>query len=130
MYEVAFSVHGNPVGQGSMRHVGRGRLIHSPKLNAWREIVVAAVRDQAELTDMMHGAVRLSLTFTMPQPKTPKDLPTTRSSYDLDKLIRAIGDALTIGGLIEDDSRILNIRASKRYGETPGVLIQLGAIHD
>jgi Holliday junction resolvase RusA-like endonuclease len=35
---------------------------------------------------------------------------------DSDKLIRLIGDALTIAGVIADDALIVRILAEKRYG--------------
>lgn len=132
MYEIVFSVAGKPIGQGSMRHVGGGRLIHSSKLNEWRQQVVQAVVDQAALTGMLTGAIRVRYEFTIPYLKNyrPGDLPTTRSSYDGDKLERAIADALTIGRLIEDDSRIVGASWDKRYGEYPGVLIKIGRIND
>lgn len=127
MPHVTFTVHGKPVGQGSMRHVGGGRLIHSKELTAWRETVVKAL--QAEDIDMITGPVRVSMQFTIPMLKTPThQLPITRSSYDLDKQVRAIGDALTIARVIEDDSRITDLMASKRYGEQPGVTIHVWSI--
>jgi Holliday junction resolvase RusA-like endonuclease len=46
---------------------------------------------------------------------------------DLDKLIRAILDGIT-GILIEDDSQVVNITATKQYAqanEQHGVLIEL-----
>jgi Holliday junction resolvase RusA-like endonuclease len=33
---------------------------------------------------------------------------------DLDKLIRTVGDALKVGGLIADDARICRLTADKR----------------
>jgi Holliday junction resolvase RusA-like endonuclease len=46
---------------------------------------------------------------------------------DLDKLLRAIGDALTIAGVFADDSRIIEINASKSFADQrpPGVHIHL-----
>jgi crossover junction endodeoxyribonuclease RusA len=46
---------------------------------------------------------------------------------DADKLLRAVGDALT-GVLIEDDARVVNIAGSKRYcvgDEPPGAIITI-----
>lgn len=127
MNEHVFTVHGKPIGQGSMRHVGGGRLIHSAALTAWRETVVKAL--QQEDLDTITGPVGVRMTFTIPLIKKPTHhLPITRSSYDLDKLVRAIGDALTIAQVIEDDSRIVTLVAYKRYGEEPGVRIDLWSL--
>jgi Holliday junction resolvase RusA-like endonuclease len=129
-YEVEFSVEGVPVGQGSLRHVGNGRLVHTAKLITWREKVVEAVQDQAQLTDMVTGPVCVIMHFRVPHLTTRAKWPSTRSSHDLDKLVRAIGDALTMGGLIEDDSRIIKLQATKRYDDNPGVTIKLGRVWD
>ena len=51
---------------------------------------------------------------------------------DLDKLIRAVGDGLSVdAGLLKDDSRISSIKAEKRYcerQEVPGALIVLSSL--
>jgi Holliday junction resolvase RusA-like endonuclease len=58
----------------------------------------------------------LIVNFYMPKPKTvTRLLPSV--SPDLDKLIRAVGDALTDSGIVTDDSRIVRISARKLYAE-------------
>jgi Holliday junction resolvase RusA-like endonuclease len=51
---------------------------------------------------------------------------------DLDKLTRAVGDALSINcHLLQDDSQITEIKATKRYclgSEEPGALIQIDVL--
>jgi len=42
---------------------------------------------------------------------------------DLDKLERAIGDALTDAGVWVDDGQVVNSHTQKWYAETPGVHI-------
>jgi Holliday junction resolvase RusA-like endonuclease len=50
----------------------------------------------------------------------------------LDKLTRAVGDALSINcHLLQDDSQITEIKATKRYclgSEEPGALIQIDVL--
>jgi Holliday junction resolvase RusA-like endonuclease len=46
---------------------------------------------------------------------------------DLDKYLRSTGDAMT-GTLYVDDSRIVEIAASKRFGATPGARIRVSTI--
>jgi Holliday junction resolvase RusA-like endonuclease len=75
----------------------------------------------------MQGAISLTAIFFMPRPKSVvRPLPSVKP--DLDKLIRAIGDAATKAGVIQDDSQICEIVAHKVYeaDDLPrGVLITL-----
>lgn len=112
---VTFKVEGRPAPQGSKRHVGNGRLIESSKhLPEWRTRVVEAAYDIAIATDQIDGPISLNVRFYLKPPKLlQRTHPTTVP--DLDKLIRAICDALQIGGLIQNDSQIVMIHAMKTY---------------
>lgn len=44
---------------------------------------------------------------------------------DLDKLARAVGDALTQSAVVRDDSLIVRWQLEKVYGEQPGVQVVL-----
>jgi Holliday junction resolvase RusA-like endonuclease len=104
-----------------MKHIGNGRMIASndKKLKAWRAAVVEAIQQQFLIDgDLTHFEVacRLSIRFCVGEPaKLKRDYPTV--PYDLDKLIRAIGDACQDSGLVSNDSIFVNIDASKRYAE-------------
>jgi len=65
----------------------------------------------------------------MPKPKTV-DSPLPSVAPDLDKLVRAVGDALAIAGVYADDSRIVRISARKVYaqGIEPGASISVKTI--
>jgi crossover junction endodeoxyribonuclease RusA len=125
-------VPGIPKPQGSKRHVGHGVMLESSKdLGPWRERIALACHNT--MTDarlpMLAGAQTISLRFVLPRPKaTPKSYtPLATRRTDLDKLARAVLDAIT-HVLIVDDSLITTLHASKRLaepGETPGVLIQI-----
>ncbi len=116
----SFLVPGEPVGQGSMKHIGNGRMIASndKKLKVWRQAIIDAVHLKfLELDEKVFfdQALKLEVGFCVERPKTVKrELPTT--PYDLDKQIRAVGDALTLSGVISDDAIITDILATKRYG--------------
>lgn len=115
-----FEVAGEPVGQGSMRHIGNGRLIaqNDKKLKAWRSAIVEAIHAKFALTGdvQFEDATRLVVRFCIGEPKTLKRLyPTV--PYDLDKLVRAIGDGCQDSGLVSNDSIFTDIVASKRYAE-------------
>ena len=117
----SFDVPGEPVGQGSMKHIGNGRMIASndKKLKVWREAVVDAVHLkflQIEEKPFYDSAIKVDMRFCVTRPKTVKrEYPIT--PYDCDKLIRAVGDSLTMSGVISDDAIITDITATKRYGD-------------
>ena len=131
--EIEFVVQGLPISQGSMKSFGNGRMVHSNKnLKAWRTSVFQAGAigsEQYGFFAQKEMAVRMELLFMLPHPKTVMRVRHTVRP-DLDKLIRAIGDALS-GACYVDDSQIVTIIAHKRYivgNEIPGVLIILKVI--
>jgi Holliday junction resolvase RusA-like endonuclease len=74
--------------------------------------------------------VKLKVTFYIERPKQPKYKIYPGGKPDLDHYIRAVGDALTIGGLLADDALIVKILAEKVWcgPETkpePGATIEL-----
>lgn len=114
---ISFFVPGAPAPQGSKRHVGHGRMIESSKaLGPWRERVALAAHPHAD--GLIGGAVAIRLDFVMPRPKsTPKrSTPPAVKKPDIDKLSRAILDAIT-GILIADDSQVVTLYATKRLAE-------------
>ncbi|APU20919.1 RusA family crossover junction endodeoxyribonuclease [Actinoalloteichus sp. GBA129-24] len=122
-------VAGHPAPQGSKRHVGRGILVESSKaVKPWRESIRWAASGMTR-----HGAgepVAVDLEFVMPRPtSTPKRrTPPAVKRPDLDKLVRAVFDALTSAGTIADDSQATELRARKRLAELdeiPGVHIRV-----
>lgn len=133
---VAFFVAGNPVAQGSKRIGRHGRhpviLDNNDKqLGPWRERV-AIVAHNAMLDaglPIYTGAVSVCLSFVLPRPKSaPKrSTPPAAKRPDIDKLIRAILDAIT-DVVVHDDALVVNLHAYKRLaeiGETPGVEIRV-----
>ena len=135
---IRFTVMGIPAPQGGSRPVGTAqgpRLITTGGvgLKTWRADVSAEAARQA----VRHGCLTLPLSvtaiFRFPMPKSrPAKLravgiaPKT-TAPDLDKLCRALGDALTVGGLIGDDARIVEWQAQKVevWQEWTGVLVML-----
>lgn len=125
-----FFVPGKAAPQGSKRHVGRGILIESSKeLGPWRERVALAAH--AVTTQMAEKSrpVGVDILFIMPRPtSTPKTkTPPAVKRPDLDKLTRAILDALT-GISYEDDSQVTYMSLKKRLsqvGEQPGAEIEV-----
>ena len=124
------TVEGNPVPQGSFRHVGNGRIISAnPKLNAWRQTIADQVALQTHQR-LIEGSIRVDLVFTLQRPKSvsrgARERPTVKP--DLDKLCRATLDAISLPRyvqLITDDSQVTDLHAAKRYADQtkPGVTI-------
>lgn len=112
---VSFLVEGVPIPQGSKKGfvVGRRAVIvddNKDKLKPWRAKVAAA----ADLGVTFDVPVFVAAVFYMPRPQRPKFvLPGVKP--DLDKLFRALGDGMTDGGLLSDDSRIVSKFVHKRY---------------
>lgn len=117
MTTTSFFVPGIPAPQGSKRYLGDGRMVESSKrVKPWRADIRAAAMQTFQ--QPITGAIRLDLYFAMPRPKshfgTGRYASRLRPSApghhtqkpDLDKLVRAVGDALT-GVAYHDDSQVV-----------------------
>lgn len=128
----SFEVAGAPSQQGSKKHVGRGRMVETAKgLPAWRAAVVAAARlSHGPHWETLDGPLKVELTVYLARPKSTRFKDYPAGPADLDKMQRAIGDALTIAGTIKDDARIVTWHASKRWavGCEPGAHITITEI--
>lgn len=133
MIRARFFVTGEPAPQGSKRIVqpkGHQRpllLEMSKKLPAWRAAVAAeALVARQQFSAPLAGPLAVSLSFAFRRPKKPtRPYPST----DLDKLARAVHDALVHAQLIVDDRQITVLSAMKTWttGESGcHVLIQDG----
>jgi crossover junction endodeoxyribonuclease RusA len=120
-------VPGRPAPQGSKRHVGAGILVESSKtVGPWRQ-TVAYTAAQVFVGPPLDGPLLVRLGFVMPRPAaTPKRrTPPAVKKPDVDKLARAVFDALT-SVVWRDDSQVVDVHATKRLAEldeTPGVHI-------
>lgn len=120
-----FSVDGIPVSQGSKTIAQGGgktwmRDANAKKLKPWRERVAQA----ADLGVTFDCPVKVFAYFDMPRPKRPKfERPATKP--DVDKLARALLDGMTDGGLLKDDSRVVDLHVVQRYSESPGVWVRV-----
>jgi len=125
------SVTGDPASQGS-HAIMNGRIVqvNSKKHKAWRTAIVQACIESLPADWIpLDEPVELIVNFYMSKPASVKrSLPSV--APDLDKLIRSVGDALAIGGVYADDSRIVRISARKLYaqGIEPGATIEVRAI--
>lgn len=132
---LSFTVSGQPLPQGSktmMKHRSTGRMIMLDDvkgLKPWRKEVTKAAHEAMGERIVIEGPVLLRCVFSLSRPKShfgtgrnanivkasaPKH-PHTKGTYDLDKLVRAIGDSLTDAGVWLDDSQVVELYATKVY---------------
>jgi len=133
---IAFSVPGQPVPQGSMAAItrgGRAVLVHSKRKRAdgskamtvpqWRTIVGSHARIAMKGRKLLDGPVSVSAVFYLARPKRPRcELPDTKP--DLDKLQRALGDALE-GTVLQQDSRIVHWDSRKVWADGAGPRVKV-----
>ena len=137
---LAFIVEGVPQAQGSMKSFGRGRVVHSnPKLTAWRTKVLAKAVSEARTqkwNPRPDTPLKITAYFYLARPKHTKYGAYPAGTPDLDKLQRAIGDALSPKyGMksIADDARIVKWDARKYWvntGGKPGVYIEIETLEN
>lgn len=148
IFLVHFSLHGTvPVPQGSKKAFvikGTNRAVltddNASKLKPFREAVAveaAAAMACAAIGPIMGGPLRVDATFEFPFLRSHfksdgvtlrNDRPTYKESRpDLDKLQRAIGDAMT-GVCYRDDAQIAEWRVRRIYSSSPGVTITVYAL--
>lgn len=136
MTQLTFTVPGVPAPQGSLVRTRYGVRPDNPATRPWRTAVgyeaTAAMR--AEHLDALLGPLALEVIFYFPRPKShyrtgklagvlkdnAPDFHTAKP--DADKLLRAIGDALT-GLVCRDDSQFAMVRAEKTYGEPRALIL-------
>lgn len=144
MIAATIVVHGIPAPKGSkafkgLTKDGKAILVESSKrVKPWSEAVKWAIVDAG--SPRIEGPVRVDILFTLVRPKKfwgkkHKNVrPTSKAGGDGDKLTRATWDCLTVMGVIEDDSRIVEWSGAKHYEgsdwgmQTPGAVIQIAAI--
>jgi crossover junction endodeoxyribonuclease RusA len=133
--ELYFTAFGTPRPQGSKRHFGNGVMIEASDVKPWRKTIANAVfeawtrsGDERPFTE----PVVVWATFYMPRPKSVKRFfPSV--APDLDKLQRALGDALSIDSqALLDDALIIKWFATKVYadGHEPGVSVGIRLYND
>lgn len=116
--EISFRVFGRPVQQGSKDIGPQGQLREAAKgLGVWRDLVqLEAMRERRNVGHTTFtGAVEVRMIFFVPVPASPIDPDFPIGPPDLDKYIRAVGDAMTKAGIYTDDSRIVRIVAEKHW---------------
>jgi Holliday junction resolvase RusA-like endonuclease len=125
MRDLSFVTVGLPAPQGSKNKWGGE---DNKRVKPFRDSVAADAATALNGEGMFAGPVEVHATFHFPRPKahyrTGKHADTLRDDAprfvqtkpDLDKLCRAVGDALA-GVLVRDDAQIVQWVANKMYGD-------------
>ena len=137
MSALEFRVRGIPAPQGSKRAYvrnGRANLVEmaGASLKAWRQDVTVAALAATRQGGwyVIDKPVAVHVGFYMPRPKSrPLDVIHAKRP-DIDKLTRAVLDALTTANVWEDDSLVADLKVWKRYEDEhgPGACIAVQVI--
>lgn len=136
---ITFTVPGEPQGKGRPRafRAGRGVRMYTPaKTEAYEQAVATAGRQAMAGREPMVGplAVDLMAVVSVPASWSKKrraaaleglELPAKKP--DADNVAKAIADGLN-GITYGDDAQVVELRVRKRYGEVPGVLVEIRGI--
>ena len=137
---VSFVCYSRGAPQGSKRALGPGRMIESSKrVKPFRKELAAAAMDTPLPKGWpMDAPMRVSYRFHFQRPKSHltskgalvKDAPeeaTSRSIGDIEKLARAVSDALS-GILFNDDSQVVEMHLAKAYDSFDMVVVTVEPI--
>jgi Holliday junction resolvase RusA-like endonuclease len=148
---ISFQVHGLPKGQPRARAFAQrfgnkysARMYDPGTADEWKEQVYLALKrelDRLQVTPTL-GAVRMTLTFSMPRPKAhygkrglkekaPRE---PVGKPDIDNLTKLVLDVVTKDGRVwRDDSQVTTMIACKGYvveGQRPGVWVSIATHGD
>ena len=117
-----FTVLGSPIPQGSMKAFtpkGWKRPIltsDNKKTKPWRQDVGQICLAELHGSPAGRGVpMRVMIAFYFERPKSVKSLAEKTTKPDIDKLARAVLDAIT-GIAFEDDSQVTELFVTKSYG--------------
>ena len=127
-----YSVLGEPCGKGRPRfNRASGRVFTPAKTRAWEQTAAAEFAYQHGLHQPFNAPLAAVIVAVFARPKgldcSHKRQPCScaddwrgRQPHigkpDLDNIAKAVGDALQFGGVVADDSRIVEMMARKTYG--------------
>lgn len=130
--QICFRVLGDPIPKGSMKAFFRPGMrfpvvTHDNKrMKPWADHVKSIAQDHAPAGGPWTGPLQIDTTFYLTRPKSlPKKVVMHTKKPDLDKLVRAVKDALK-GIVYVDDSQVCQLQATKDYATgrlVPGVIV-------
>ena len=135
--DLRFLVSGRPRPQGSKTSRNGRVLDANSRSRPWRDVVVAGAAQAMAATQSAPflGAVHVDVLFRFAKPSTTSGarahLPFTSGTPDVDKLLRAVLDALQIAGVIRNDCQVVRVLGEKVYAASnaEGVEVTVVPIH-
>lgn len=132
--EIQFVVPGQPVAKGRAKAAMRGKFItmYTPaKTVNYEGLVTHAASFAMAGKDLIKGAVSVELDIRLQIPESwsnkkkisaaSGEIAATKKP-DIDNIFKAIADGMN-GVVLRDDSQIVQATNTKRYAETPGVIV-------
>lgn len=117
---IHFRVAGRrPRTQGSLTFVGKGAARHPDGLKAWRALLRLEGRRVMRDRIPADEPLLLGCVFLLARLRGKRVYPWAKDDGDLDKYLRAVGDALS-GVCWTDDARIVGGWQGKLYAPRPG----------
>ena len=131
---LVFTVLGPPATKGStVSFMGdKGKIVtrtDSTGLASWTQAVGWAARAARIRLVPRPGAVRVSVRFDCVKPPSASQRVYPTVKPDIDKVLRALLDALTGVGY-EDDSQVIEVMASKGYAKSAQTVIGIEEVVD
>lgn len=138
---ITITVTGHARPQGSKIRTQWG-MREASDIKPWRDAITAAAVEALEGAPPIEGSVSVGIVFGFNRPAghygsgrnagvvkpSAPDGPVTRSVGDVDKLSRAVLDALAAAKVFFDDSQVVQLQAAKVYverGEREGAWIRV-----
>jgi len=129
---LTFTVPGTPVAKGRPRLSTRGgfaRAYTPARTVAYEGLIALAAQDEMAGRGLLEGPLSLSVIATFQIPASWSKKKAASASWhtgkpDGDNLLKAVGDGLN-GVVWKDDSQVASAKIIKRYGEVPGLLVEV-----
>lgn len=128
-WDFTATVLGVPYPEGSkVQGYGKSVKDASPRTKEWRGIIKQVCSGAVE--EALDGSLEVDIVFTYAPPKSWDGVtpPTTKSTYDVDKLIRSAFDGLTDAGVWVDDARASKVTAEQLFVSMDGALPEPGMV--
>lgn len=136
-------IQGDPV-PASRPRVTRYGTYNSKRYEAYKQKCALVLQSAYRQRIPIGMAVAISIEVVIPRPKSrPRsglvsmywnpddDYPAPIGGVwgDIDNYIKAILDAAQLGGVIRNDSQVVEVSATKMAGEIPGIYVQVSIVH-
>ena len=126
-----FSAPGKPVAKGRPRFSRRGNFVKTftdEKTMRYEDCIAFYAREAMGRVDYsfpIDAPVKVGICATFQRPKSRKAGCQMDRKPDLDNVCKAVLDGISNAGAITNDSRVVEIQASKQYGDSAETVVWL-----